>query len=294
MQEQGSTRRTLLYSPALKRCVGLPPAMPHGSITGALPGERHGLKRQKSWIEPGLVFRFVVRYCASSCAESGGFGSDGQWSKFGIRLPLPVHVLQPMVQPWLNQKALCPLLHGVVPFEHAPLYGMIQPVSGCRAFDHGVPGSPSTALRDGGMMMDAWPATSGSSASDARSRSIVFAVSLAILRSGALPFSWDASETGSAIGGITLHTYVPRSLTIDLYCSKRDRRKNNSPLGLERARRNATMTDAETGAETPLAAWEDDVEAPEAAPKMELSVNHLEGSAGSTHSLFFTETGGNR
>ena len=35
--------------------------------------------------------------------------------------------------------------------------GMIEPVGGCLPPDHGVPGSPSTALRDGGIMTLAWP-----------------------------------------------------------------------------------------------------------------------------------------
>ena len=62
----------------------------------------------------------VVRYIGSSVKLAGGFGSSGQWSAFGMRLPFPVQTWQPMVQPWLNQKALCPELHGLVPFVHLP------------------------------------------------------------------------------------------------------------------------------------------------------------------------------
>ena len=32
----------LVYSPPLKTGTGEPPAMPHGSLTGASPGDRHG------------------------------------------------------------------------------------------------------------------------------------------------------------------------------------------------------------------------------------------------------------
>merc|ERR1719329_732825 len=63
-----------------------------------------------------------------------------------------------MVQPCENQKQDCPLSQMSVPLVHAQLYGSINPVLGCLPLLHaGV--SASMAFRDGGSIMDAWPAT---------------------------------------------------------------------------------------------------------------------------------------
>ena len=111
---------------------------------------------------------------------------------------------------WLNQNADWPLLHTEVPLVHAAEYGMSQPVGGCfppvlhgvsgsatpvsgaagrpgarhnslptnadcveRPTHHGVPASPSMALRDGGMMTLAWPDAVATKARSAAARSVM-------------------------------------------------------------------------------------------------------------------------
>ena len=60
-----SAGTVVLYAPALKTSLGLPPAMPHASQTGACPGARHGLKRQMSSYEPGVALWFAVHHFLS-------------------------------------------------------------------------------------------------------------------------------------------------------------------------------------------------------------------------------------
>ena len=130
----------MLYSAALKPAVGAPPAIPHASYTGAWPGARHGLKRQKSCSDPKVVCWFVVLYSGAIMRSAAGFGRSGHASRLGTRAPLPSHASHPMVHPLLNQNMDCPLLHVLVPFVQVPSYGMIQPVGGCLPPDQGVPG----------------------------------------------------------------------------------------------------------------------------------------------------------
>jgi hypothetical protein len=60
------------------------------------------LNFQKSSLEPGFVCWLVVRYIGSSVTLAAGLGRSGQWSAFGMREPLPVQTLQPIVQPCLR------------------------------------------------------------------------------------------------------------------------------------------------------------------------------------------------
>ena len=52
--------RVVLKAAALKASVHRPPAMPHESNTGALPGARHGLNLKMSNVVPLHQFCFVV------------------------------------------------------------------------------------------------------------------------------------------------------------------------------------------------------------------------------------------
>ncbi len=54
-----------LYAPALKHSVGVPPAIPHGSAIGPLPGALQGLNFQMSAMLPGSASRLTVRYFGS-------------------------------------------------------------------------------------------------------------------------------------------------------------------------------------------------------------------------------------
>ena len=112
----------------------------------------------------------TVRYLSRSVPL---IDSPGQWSKFGRRVPLPSHFLQPIVldfghfalgaetreketeishQPCENQKVLCPLLHSLVPLVHELTFGSIVPVAGCLPWAH-CGSSLSMAFLGGGMIM---------------------------------------------------------------------------------------------------------------------------------------------
>jgi len=96
----------VLYIAPLYFSMGEPPAMPHGSDTGARPGARHGFHRQMSCRLPSVAFWFVLQYLRSSVPWRSAVPasrSAGHWSQFGIREPLVVQRLQPMLQPCENQ-----------------------------------------------------------------------------------------------------------------------------------------------------------------------------------------------
>ena len=117
------------------------------------------------------------------CAAGEG-SKCTQWSKLGMREPLPSQALQPMVHPCENQKHCTPkdachgplsrltsdstqsldgkgaahtdwpLLHSEVPLVHLQLYGSIHPVLGCLPLLHAAV-SASIELREGGMIIEA-------------------------------------------------------------------------------------------------------------------------------------------
>ena len=74
--------------------VHCPPAMPHGSKLGALPGALHGLNRYTSSGVLAFALRLRVRCIGSTTVA---FIPLPQMSLLKTRLPLPVHALQPMV-----------------------------------------------------------------------------------------------------------------------------------------------------------------------------------------------------
>ena len=87
-------------SPPWKTGVRLPPAMPHGSETGASPGLRHGMYFQTSSGDPAVALRLALRYAGRlSVGLNGAARSAAQWSQFAKRVPLPSQALQPGVQP---------------------------------------------------------------------------------------------------------------------------------------------------------------------------------------------------
>ena len=76
-------------------CHGsVPPAWPHASITGALPGRRHGLCRYVSLTEPSTAQRFIVHACFGRVGVVVALQSETLACD-----PIPVHVGQPMEQP---------------------------------------------------------------------------------------------------------------------------------------------------------------------------------------------------
>ena len=81
---------------------GAPPALPHGSKIGALPGARHGLNFVQSSSLPATAPRLMVRVAGSLFVA---FMPAPQRSiLFGLPGPLapPSHSLQPMEQPSEN------------------------------------------------------------------------------------------------------------------------------------------------------------------------------------------------
>mmetsp|Transcript_17780 Transcript_17780/g.46411 ORF Transcript_17780/g.46411 Transcript_17780/m.46411 type:complete len:213 (+) Transcript_17780:943-1581(+) len=142
-----------LYSAAAVVGTGAPPAIPHGSKTGARPGARHGLYLKTSCTELGSAPRLAVRYFGKSV---GAIDCPGQWSKLAILEPLPSHRAHPIVQPCENQKVACPELHTEVPLVQGAFFLSIDPVGGCFPSLHG--GSvESIELRAGGIIIDEWP-----------------------------------------------------------------------------------------------------------------------------------------
>ena len=68
----------------------LPPAWPHGSTTGALPGARQGLWRYESSSAPGVAWMFMVQYAFGRTAAVEGlkpqFGHNvGLQASIGIQ-----------------------------------------------------------------------------------------------------------------------------------------------------------------------------------------------------------------
>lgn len=64
---------------------------------------------------PGSAWTLVVRYFGSrapSILDGGTLRDSGHWSRLGSRVPLPVQVSHPMLQPCENQKHPCPLRQG--------------------------------------------------------------------------------------------------------------------------------------------------------------------------------------
>lgn len=107
-------------------------------------------------------------------------------------MPFPVAFAQPMDEPCENLDATCvdqsgsigcaapvcthqkqpwPDEQGSVPLLHAQVYGSMSPVFGCLPSAHGMPGSASTALRLGGMIIEpcAWATVGRASMSAVRS-----------------------------------------------------------------------------------------------------------------------------
>ena len=87
-----------------------PELMPHGWKSGlpipAVPGARHGFHFQMSCRLPSVAFWFVLQYLRSSVPWRSAVPasrSAGHWSQFGIREPLVVQRLQPILQPCENQ-----------------------------------------------------------------------------------------------------------------------------------------------------------------------------------------------
>merc|ERR1719272_79434 len=77
----------VVYSAPLNIGAELPPAMPHGSFTGAKPGLRHGWYFQISWGVPSVAFLFADQYCLANVGLNGSLRVLLQWSQFEIRCP---------------------------------------------------------------------------------------------------------------------------------------------------------------------------------------------------------------
>ena len=108
--------------------VGLPPAMPQASLTGASPGLRHGWYFQMSCGLPSVALRLADQYFLCSVGLKGSVRVALQWSQFAIRCPCPSQLSRPGVQPWGNQKTDCPGWHASVPLVHFTLSGSSTPV----------------------------------------------------------------------------------------------------------------------------------------------------------------------
>ena len=85
-----------------------------------MPGADHGLNRKTSATVPTAAPWLAVRYFGKSLVMFD-FGTSGQWSHPGMRVPLLSQFGHPIVQPCENQKQLWPLLHSLVPFVHRQL-----------------------------------------------------------------------------------------------------------------------------------------------------------------------------
>jgi hypothetical protein len=144
------------------------------------------LNFQMSSAEPGTALRLMLRYTgwsapANLSGSKPAARSSGQWSRFGMRVPLPVHFEQKIEQPCENQlrghssrgpsrdfraesrgagtgakctyKQLCPAEHSEVPLMQWHVYGSMSPVSGNLPCDHGGR-SASTEFLEGGMIIE--------------------------------------------------------------------------------------------------------------------------------------------